>query len=959
MIYICILLYALIAPFSYTFGSAEVSSDLTINIGGNDKIDTLQSSDYFASINTKVWLAEKVGNKFKYTLQDDIIKKANETFYEEKLNDDTNSEDYENFDPSDFEENAKSNEKPIQKKKEPEIKENTVYPEILVYVDKTIFEHFNYDIVKTVAYTLVLWNGVDFKFRQIPTPLIRLKIAGIVVSKDQLLPNKQFKLSNEVYEEFGKHMFRHGQFEFEKQHYNIAVWLAGSTKLPKGEQGRSSVATGCVIGKNKKILWSSAIIQDDFKLSGIAAAAHELAHLFGSANDGQKLKNWPGPHSKDCPTSDGYIMSNQIYGKNVQFFSSCTKNAIKYYFSHKRSKCFKSNTLTKKTEEQVLRILPGKYLTLDQQCEREGYQKAFNVTSEICTNLKCLTKENNAEYINVTALTGTPCDVGKYCMMGQCLDVKFNKNKGGVSSAILFPEPYKLPLEEVEVTTPVVEVTTPVVEVTTPVVEVTTHAVEVTTPVVEVTTPVVEVTTPVVEVTTPVVEVTTPVVEVTTHAVEVTTPAVEVTTPVVEVTTPVVEVTTPVVEVTTPVVEVTTPVVEVTTPVVEVTTPVVEVTTPVIEVTTPVVEVTTPVVEVTTPVVEVTTPVVEVTTPVVEVTTPVVEVTTPVVEVTTPVVEVTTPVVEVTTPVVEVTTPVVEVTTPVFEVTTPVVEVTTPVVEVTTPVVEVTTPFVEVTTPVVKVTTPNPKIGKEDDEISDSLKLADATCKKLGTMGVARNYTNECVFHCHVRHSGFEDTLTIQTINAPTGTKCSVNSHCEKGRCVKNVEEKPKVVPVSPDFKLADEECKKAGTYGAFNVSQNQCILNCKVAKSFYKNLVMGQQIPESFTPQTVNAQNGLACGEKSHCENGQCVLNHNTNSLLNHQFEWAEQHCKNSGFLGALKVSAHDCILKCKMPVYSLSDYFSPQKTCQVSIYPMAAPNKFPCSYKGVCLNNICVQVA
>ncbi|XP_051160273.1 uncharacterized protein LOC127280918 [Leptopilina boulardi] len=895
MIYICILLYALIAPFSYTFGNTEVSSEMTVtvNIRNKDRTVPLQSSEYFADKNTKVWLAERVGDKFTYTLQDDIIKKANKTFYEEKLNDDTNSEDYENFDPSDFEENAdidkkpqttkiskisedddynfdsssfydneENDEKPIQKKNEPEIKENTVYPEILVYVDKTIFEHFNYDIVKTVAYTLVFWSGVDFKFRHVLSPIIRLNIAGIVVLKDQLLPNEKFQINRDVHNKFSKHMFSHEKFIFEKD-YDIAVWLAGSTNLQTSEQAKSIVAGAC--HKLPTMLASVAIILDDFKLSGIATAAHELAHLFGAANDGEQLKIWSGPGSKNCSASDGYLMSTQRHGNNAHFFSKCTRKAIEYFFSTNRSNCLKNNRFPHEIEEPVLRILPSLYLTLDQQCEKGGYKKAFEVTPEICTNIKCLTKENNAEYINVTALPGTPCDVGKYCMMGHCLGVTFNKNKYGMSSELLFAKPYeKLPLKEDEVTTPAVEVTTSAVVETTPAV---------------------------VE-TTPTVVETTPIVLETTSAVEVTTPTVVETTPAVEVTTPIVLETTPAVEVTTPIVLETTPAVEVTTPIVLETTPAVEVTTPTV-------------VEIT-PAVEVTTPTVVETTPAVEVSTPAVVETTPTVVETTPAVKVSTPAVVETTPTVVETTPAVIETTPVVKVTTPAVVETTPRVVEITPAVKETKPFDKFTTPLSKVTTPKPK---KDDKISDRLKLAD--------------------------------------------------NHCEMGRCVKNVEENPKVIPLSPEFKLADKECIKAGTYGAVNVSQNQCILNCKVSNSFYLNIFRGCFEPMSFRIQTMYAKNGFACSENSHCENGQCIPNQNKNSLLNSQFEWAEQHCKNHGFLGALKVSAHDCFLKCKMAIYSIFDYFTPQKTCQVSIFPMAAPNKFPCSYKGVCLNNICVQVA
>ncbi|XP_043470246.1 uncharacterized protein LOC122503679 isoform X2 [Leptopilina heterotoma] len=58
-----------------------------------------------------------------------------------------------------------------------------VYPEILVFVDTTLYERFQMDIEKTVAYILTLFNGADLNYRDMKKPLVRLNIAGIVLCR--------------------------------------------------------------------------------------------------------------------------------------------------------------------------------------------------------------------------------------------------------------------------------------------------------------------------------------------------------------------------------------------------------------------------------------------------------------------------------------------------------------------------------------------------------------------------------------------------------------------------------------------------------------------------------------------------------------------------------------------------------------------------------------------------------
>lgn len=55
--------------------------------------------------------------------------------------------------------------------------------------------YFDNDTVKTVAYTLTLWNGADLNFRDIKNPSVRLSIVGIVIC--QVFNSLFFKLKNQ------------------------------------------------------------------------------------------------------------------------------------------------------------------------------------------------------------------------------------------------------------------------------------------------------------------------------------------------------------------------------------------------------------------------------------------------------------------------------------------------------------------------------------------------------------------------------------------------------------------------------------------------------------------------------------------------------------------------------------------------------------------------------------------
>ncbi|XP_051172405.1 venom metalloproteinase 3-like [Leptopilina boulardi] len=226
---------------------------------------------------------------------------------------------------------------------------NTVYPEILILVDNSLFSQFGNNIQRTVKYVSSFWKQVDVRFGQLNTPNILLNIAGIVIFQENLPFSSYGYVYNSVLDKFGKFLLTQNKFKFQVD-YDIAVLMLGNNIMYNGYS--SDVGGVAYIGgackQESNMIYSAAIIKDNGAYSGVISATHELAHTLGATHDGDSNQLGPGfLGAIECPAVYGYIMSPISLGKNQFTFSSCSQRSISYFLNQDTAYCLRNYPVAK------------------------------------------------------------------------------------------------------------------------------------------------------------------------------------------------------------------------------------------------------------------------------------------------------------------------------------------------------------------------------------------------------------------------------------------------------------------------------------------------------------------------------------------------------------------------------------------------------------------------------------
>ncbi|GAB6025663.1 hypothetical protein CHUAL_011654 [Chamberlinius hualienensis] len=241
-------------------------------------------------------------------------------------------------------------------------------------------------------------------FATIATPRIANVITSIVMTKDRFVESSwviKDKTSGLIdaaatLPAFGKWLYQQRQSIV--PNFDVAIWSTGlNLGLLKNGSWSSEVLGHAYIGSachvEEQTNYNVALSEDKVdKFTGIRTHAHELAHLYGAAHDGEHVDNPIGnPGAFNCPWNDGYVMSYKFGTKNTFYFSECSAIQIQHMLQSSRGRCL-LDIVQKTNQVPANATLPGTFITLDDQCRsRHGLEYHFyqEYASEVCLKLWC------------------------------------------------------------------------------------------------------------------------------------------------------------------------------------------------------------------------------------------------------------------------------------------------------------------------------------------------------------------------------------------------------------------------------------------------------------------------------------------------------------------------------------------------------------------------------------------
>nr|XP_037273474.1 venom metalloproteinase 3-like [Rhipicephalus microplus] len=200
--------------------------------------------------------------------------------------------------------------------------------EIMVLVDSYFRRQFE-DKNSMLTYLLVTMNAVNLKYLTISDPEVEIILRAVEVFNHQV--EDKFFVRN------GSNYLRDRETLFSLQRYVIhnyqlyytfdgLYYVTGLdlgyyyvTGFETDVQGLAFIGGVCTIDK-------LAMGEDKaHTYSGVRVTAHELGHLLGCPHDGEQYRFFS---SKDCPNSDGYIMTYWSNSSRSMKFSECCNRAI-------------------------------------------------------------------------------------------------------------------------------------------------------------------------------------------------------------------------------------------------------------------------------------------------------------------------------------------------------------------------------------------------------------------------------------------------------------------------------------------------------------------------------------------------------------------------------------------------------------------------------------------------------
>lgn len=307
---------------------------------------------------------------------------------------------------------------------------DAVYPEIIIFIDRTLFRSFEENVERVKEYVVSFWNAVDLRYRYFEDPKIRLNIAGIIISmgnmevpfiEENIRQDSSLHATKCLYD-LGVSLKNNEQFNFTTDYDIFMVMtkldacytkdLFGYTSATRNScdillKGLSRTRGACLKDVNK--INSVGIFEDNGGFNGIHTAVHELGHLLGS----QHYKRGRFSIRKENFIMDPYIDNSLPY----PFWSPDSQISINLFLKQNVSSCLRN----KPNIGIPLRpLLPGLFATMDKQCQK--YENGSQSCTPLydCQVLYCNLTSTNVCKKTVPVAEGTSCGDSNICLNGKC-----------------------------------------------------------------------------------------------------------------------------------------------------------------------------------------------------------------------------------------------------------------------------------------------------------------------------------------------------------------------------------------------------------------------------------------------------------------------------------------------------------------------------------------------------------
>ncbi|XP_077529520.1 venom metalloproteinase antarease TserMP_A-like isoform X2 [Haemaphysalis longicornis] len=309
--------------------------------------------------------------------------------------------------------------------------DNTIYPELLVFVDSSFAQRFS-SSTKIIKYVAITVNAINLRYLSVPSPRVRHRLVGVEILQHYqetaiLCPLEWDPKALDTQATLSA-LHRYVQEKSEYHIYDLVYFLTSKDlarvdphEVVYKNAGQAYLRGACTPLK----VGVGEDTPPTFK--GVHVMAHEMGHIMGCLHDGQvsPCAHLGAPSSTHCPFQQGYIMSYVRKDSNSYKFSPCSIEQIREKAWARSGSCLHvKNVIYKRLK--VYRYLPGYKVTRSQQC-RNAFPSVRNVYFDRKIGvqncrIQCVLSDYPRESETLNLNDGSPCNGTKYrCINGLCL----------------------------------------------------------------------------------------------------------------------------------------------------------------------------------------------------------------------------------------------------------------------------------------------------------------------------------------------------------------------------------------------------------------------------------------------------------------------------------------------------------------------------------------------------------